>query len=603
MATTIQLRGGTAADWASVNTVVPAEREMCVETDTHLFKIGDGFTPWSDLPYNSETDPVFSAWLAATPPLMDSSVFATAAQGALADTALQDATAFATAAQGALADTALQDATAFATTAQGALADSALQPDGDGSGVSFSDPASLISTLTPYFVNWGGYPFAGLVMGDGSGNSSAAVAGTDYLAPTGDGSGLTELTISQITDFPTIPDISGYSSLFDGTGGNVAFADTAGNASGGNSLSALFDGTGGNVALAQTVASISGMDGSGLTGVQLPLTAGTDYQTPLVAGTDYQTPLVAGTDYQIPLTAGTDYLAPTGDGSGLTGVPDPSGYSSLFDGTGGNVALAVHASDAAYADADSTMLLSSLFDGTGGNVLTAASAGCASYAIYADSGSTQYLPSLFDGTGGSVINASNATYAGSAINATTDDLGNDLSTLFDGTGGWVAYSVGADTAASAGTAGNAYYSLNSFEDFFYTYGYTINGTNGDFLQSDGDASGLSNIPSPFDQSVNTTDSPSFFNLTLTGSTITFYGGSKMSAINGTSAIAVATDGDASGVTGIKGSQIDFATSAPAAAEDTGNVGQIANDGTYFYLCTAANTWVKADIATLGFSTW
>ena len=57
----------------------------------------------------------------------DSSVFATAAQGALADTALQDATAFATAAQGALADTALQDATAFATAAQGALADTALQ--------------------------------------------------------------------------------------------------------------------------------------------------------------------------------------------------------------------------------------------------------------------------------------------------------------------------------------------------------------------------------------------------------------------------------------------------------------------------------------------
>ena len=59
--------------------------------------------------------------------LQDATAFATAAQGALADTALQDATAFATAAQGALADTALQDATAFATAAQGALADTALQ--------------------------------------------------------------------------------------------------------------------------------------------------------------------------------------------------------------------------------------------------------------------------------------------------------------------------------------------------------------------------------------------------------------------------------------------------------------------------------------------
>ena len=62
----------------------------------------------------------------------NATAFATAAQGALADTALQDATAFATAAQGALADTALQDATAFATAAQGALADSAQQPPSEG---------------------------------------------------------------------------------------------------------------------------------------------------------------------------------------------------------------------------------------------------------------------------------------------------------------------------------------------------------------------------------------------------------------------------------------------------------------------------------------
>lgn len=67
--------------------------------------------------------------------------FATAAQGAKADTALQhddmgsaafeSAGAFATAAQGAKADTALQPAAAagFATAAQGAKADSAVQPD------------------------------------------------------------------------------------------------------------------------------------------------------------------------------------------------------------------------------------------------------------------------------------------------------------------------------------------------------------------------------------------------------------------------------------------------------------------------------------------
>jgi hypothetical protein len=57
--------------------------------------------------------------------LQNAAAFATSAQGALADTALQDASAFATAAQGALADTSLQDAAAFATAAQGALADAA----------------------------------------------------------------------------------------------------------------------------------------------------------------------------------------------------------------------------------------------------------------------------------------------------------------------------------------------------------------------------------------------------------------------------------------------------------------------------------------------
>lgn len=83
---------------------------------------------------------------------LDPDDFATAAQGALADTAVQpgdlgtaaaaDATDFATAAQGALADTSIQpgdlgtaaaeDVGAFATAAQGALAATAIQP-GDAS--------------------------------------------------------------------------------------------------------------------------------------------------------------------------------------------------------------------------------------------------------------------------------------------------------------------------------------------------------------------------------------------------------------------------------------------------------------------------------------
>ena len=73
---------------------------------------------------------------------------------------LTDATAFATSAQGALADTALQDATAFATAAQGSLADSALQ-----------DPNAFLPSSTSF--------------------QTPLTAGTDYLALDGDGSALT----------------------------------------------------------------------------------------------------------------------------------------------------------------------------------------------------------------------------------------------------------------------------------------------------------------------------------------------------------------------------------------------------------------------------
>jgi hypothetical protein len=51
MAVQIQLRGGTAAQWASANPVL-AERELVVETDTKKIKIGDGVTTYNNLPYN-----------------------------------------------------------------------------------------------------------------------------------------------------------------------------------------------------------------------------------------------------------------------------------------------------------------------------------------------------------------------------------------------------------------------------------------------------------------------------------------------------------------------------------------------------------------------
>ena len=50
MAIQIQFRRGTASEWASVNPIL-AEAEMGLETDTQLFKIGNGTQNWNSLPY------------------------------------------------------------------------------------------------------------------------------------------------------------------------------------------------------------------------------------------------------------------------------------------------------------------------------------------------------------------------------------------------------------------------------------------------------------------------------------------------------------------------------------------------------------------------
>lgn len=50
MAVQIQLRNDTAANWTSTNPTL-AVGEMGVETDTDLFKLGDGTTAWTSLGY------------------------------------------------------------------------------------------------------------------------------------------------------------------------------------------------------------------------------------------------------------------------------------------------------------------------------------------------------------------------------------------------------------------------------------------------------------------------------------------------------------------------------------------------------------------------
>lgn len=48
MATRMQQRRGTAADWAAQNPVL-ADGELGFETDTKVIKVGDGVTPYNDL--------------------------------------------------------------------------------------------------------------------------------------------------------------------------------------------------------------------------------------------------------------------------------------------------------------------------------------------------------------------------------------------------------------------------------------------------------------------------------------------------------------------------------------------------------------------------
>lgn len=50
MAVQIQLRNDTAANWTAANPIL-AVGEMGVETDTDLFKLGDGATAWNSLGY------------------------------------------------------------------------------------------------------------------------------------------------------------------------------------------------------------------------------------------------------------------------------------------------------------------------------------------------------------------------------------------------------------------------------------------------------------------------------------------------------------------------------------------------------------------------
>lgn len=56
MAVAIQLRRGTAAEWAAANPII-ADGELVIETDTGRFKIGNGSSGYSALPYGGIKGP------------------------------------------------------------------------------------------------------------------------------------------------------------------------------------------------------------------------------------------------------------------------------------------------------------------------------------------------------------------------------------------------------------------------------------------------------------------------------------------------------------------------------------------------------------------
>ena len=69
MATRMQQRRGTAADWAAQNPVLAAG-EIGFETDTKVLKMGDGETPWSQLtlPYLTTSGGILTGHLSVIAP-------------------------------------------------------------------------------------------------------------------------------------------------------------------------------------------------------------------------------------------------------------------------------------------------------------------------------------------------------------------------------------------------------------------------------------------------------------------------------------------------------------------------------------------------------
>lgn len=228
MSVQIQMRRGTAAQWATANTLL-AEGEIGLELDTQKFKMGTGLLPWNDLAYYSaggvasvngqignvvlDTDDVAEGVINKYITAAEQSKLAGISAGAEVNVNADwnsisgDSQILNKPALGTAASTASTD---YATAAQGALADSALQPAAIGTTV--QGYSTVLSGTTASFTTVAETKLDGIAAG------AEVNVNTDWTAVTGD---------AVILNKPTLGTAAATASTDYATAAQGALADSA----------------------------------------------------------------------------------------------------------------------------------------------------------------------------------------------------------------------------------------------------------------------------------------------------------------------------------------------------------------------------------------
>jgi len=347
----------------------------------------------ADTALQNESDPVFAAWLSATPPAMLGDIPSPLTAGTDYQIPLTAGTDYQIPLPNLNSDGFITAMAGGGTTNNFLQWTTSAVPA--GAWTTGNADASVPIAASDFYG--GGSNLTGITASQvgaqapltaGTDYQAPLTAGTDYLTPTGDGSGLTGLVAQSLTDGGVAfiqwgtrhnqigwdmggQDILGSSVFIDGYilgSDGLVCIDPTSRGGGTHSTTAKFYGDGSGLNFADTTNLVSALSGQ----YQAPLTAGTDYLTPtgdgdalqfsalgnmmntiwrsvnpICSASDYTNGqagiikcsggvadaleiAVPGTDYQTPLIAGTDYLTPTGE-IGSTTV----GNFSVATGMGG----------------------------------------------------------------------------------------------------------------------------------------------------------------------------------------------------------------------------------------------------------------------------